>query len=272
MIFIEAVKVIIHTNTGVFGRTITFKKGLNIIRANNTSGKSSLFGAILYGLGFEEILGSRNDKALQSVFKSVVKEIVSLPVENIVVQSEIYLQFSNGKQSVTSKRFIVNDRIKPQAVEVFHGTLITDPNENIQRQPMYVHDKGSASNEEVGFHKFLEDFIGAKLPEIINQEGKRVKMYLPLIATAHFIEQKAGWSDFFANMPYYGVRDASAKVFEYILNFDVFEKAAIRQEIQNNLKKVSDNWTEILNKITDLAKGDFQNNSYKITKTMHIFV
>src|SRR4051812_30400197 len=118
MIFIEAVKVIIHTNTGVFGRTIAFKKGLNIIRANNTSGKSSLFGAILYGLGFEEILGSRNDKALQSVFKSVVKEIVSLPIENIVVQSEIYLQFSNGTKSVTSKRFIVNDRIKPQAVEV----------------------------------------------------------------------------------------------------------------------------------------------------------
>lgn len=254
MIRIEAIKAIIHTNNGIFGRTLEFKKGLNIVRANNTSGKSSLFGAILYGLGFEEILGSRNDKALQSVFKSVVKELVSQPVENIVVQSEIYLQFSNGTKSITTKRFVLNDKVKPQAVDVFLGALLTEPDQVVERQPMYVHDKGAASNDEIGFHKFLEDFIGAKLPEIINQEGKRVKMFLPLLATAHFIEQKAGWSDFYANMPYYGVRDASAKVFEYILGFDVFEIAASKQEVQNNLKRISDIWTEITIKMSALAK------------------
>ncbi|GAA4466870.1 hypothetical protein GCM10023093_21680 [Nemorincola caseinilytica] len=254
MIRIEAIKAIIHTNNGVFGRTLPFKKGLNIVRANNTSGKSSLFGALLYGLGFEEILGSKNDKALQSVFKSIVKEIISHPIENTVVQSEIYLQFSNGSRSITSKRFILNDKIKPQAVEVFLGPLLTEPDGTYERLPMYVHDKGGASSDEVGFHKYLEDFIGAHLPEIINQEGRRVKMFLPLLASAHFIEQKAGWSDFYANMPYYGVRDAAAKVFEYILAFDVFEAAASRQEIQNRIKRISDNWTEVSMKVSALAR------------------
>ncbi len=254
MIRIEAVKAIVHTNNGIFGRTLQFNKGLNIVRANNTSGKSSLFGALLYGLGFEEILGSKNDKALQSVFKSIVKEFVPDPIENTVVQSEIYLQFSNGTKSITTRRFILNDSIKPQAVEVFFGALLSEPHKTFERQPMYIHDKGGASNDDIGFHKYLEEFIGAHLPEIINQEGRRVKMFLPLLAAAHFIEQKAGWSDFFNNMPYYGVRDAAAKVFEYILGFDVFETAAARQEVQNKIKQISDRWTEVTMQINALAK------------------
>lgn len=253
MLQIQAIKININTNTGLFGRTLNFKKGLNIIRANNTSGKSSLFGAIVYGLGFEELLGSRNERALQSVFKSVIKEFINSDQEQFkestIIQSEIYLEVTNGARSITTKRYVVNDKIKPQAIEVYFGRLISEPDENIERTSMYLHDKGGATNEEIGFHKFLEDFIGAKLPEIINQDGKRVKLYLPLIAAAHFIEQKSGWSDFYANLPYYGIRDANSKVFEYILNFDVFEAAAKRQEAQNQLKEIESRWEKLLEKI-----------------------
>ena len=258
MLQIEAIRAVIHTNDGAFGRTIMLGKGLNIIRANNTSGKSSFFGAILYGLGFEELLGGRNEKALQSVFKSVVKEIVSdgtnTESEHRVIQSEIYLQFSNGKDVVTTRRFALHEKIKAQAIEVFFGPLITSANEELRRQGMYLHDKGSASNEDIGFHRFLEEFSGAVLPEVVNQDGRKVKLYLPLIAAAHFIEQKAGWSDFFANLPYNGIRDANSKVFEYILDLDVFSKALKRQEIQNHLKQISDRWSVILNKIEILSK------------------
>ncbi len=253
MLHIAAIRININTNKGLFGRTITFKKGLNIIRANNTSGKSSLFGAIVYGLGFEELLGSRNERALQSVFKSVVKEFSKEDKESFkesnVIQSEIYLEITNGKKNITTKRYIINDKVKSQAIEVFLGSLISEPGEGIERISMYLHDKGSATNEEIGFHKFLEDFLGVKLPEIVNQDGKRVKLYLPLISAAHFIEQKSGWSDFYANMPYYGIRDANSKVFEYLLNFDVFETAATRQEIQNQLKDIESRWEKTLDRI-----------------------
>lgn len=250
MFRIEAIKIDIHTNKGLFGRSLTFKKGLNIIRADNTTGKSSLFGALIYGLGFEELLGSRNEKALQSVFKSIIKERkqgeVDTNIENTVTQSEIYLQVTNGQTSITTKRFVVHGSIKPQAVEVFHGQLLTDPGKEYDRTSMYLHDKGSASNEDVGFHKFFEDYIGVKLPEVLTQEGKRVKLFLPLIASAHFIEQKSGWSDFFANIPYYAIREAQLKVFEFILNMDVFESSANRQEIQNQFRELEERW-KILN-------------------------
>jgi len=257
MLHIDAIKITVYTTAGVFGRTIEFKNGLNIIRANNTSGKSSLFGALIYGLGFEELLLGRNEKALQSVFKSVVKEFIAGKRENItehiVTQSEILLQISNNRKTVTTKRYVVNDKVKPQAIEVFMGKLITEPGPEYPRASMYVHDKGSATNDEIGFHKFLEDFIEAKLPEIINQEGKRVKLYLPLISAAHFIEQKAGWSDFFANIPYYGIREAQLKVFEYILNLDVFEHSAKKQEVQNEVREIDERWKVLAESLKSTA-------------------
>ena len=157
MIRIEAIKIVINTNTGVFGRTVKFDLGLNIVRGNNTSGKSSLFGAMIYGLGFEELLGSRNERALQSVFKSVVKEAMdpssNVQKESIVTQSEIYLQISNGERSITTKRFIANEKIKGQAIEVFYGKVVTDPDQQYDRASMYIHDRGGASNDTIGFHK-----------------------------------------------------------------------------------------------------------------------
>ncbi|MDE3183966.1 MAG: hypothetical protein KGM16_11155 [Bacteroidota bacterium] len=260
MLQIQAIKININTTTGLFGRTMSFTKGLNIIRANNTSGKSSLFGAIVYGLGFEELLGSKNEKALQSVFKSLVKEFIDNNrdqfKESTVVQSEILLEITNGMKSITTRRFIVNEKIKPQAIEVFYGKLISEPEQPLERASMYLHDKGGATNEEIGFHKFLENFMGIKLPEIVNQEGKRVKLYLPLISAAHFIEQKSGWSDLFASIPYYGIRDTDSKVFEFILDFDVFESATKRQEIQNRMKEIEAKWEKVLEKIESiLSRG-----------------
>lgn len=247
MLRISAIKVIIHTTSGPFGRTVAFREGLNILRANNTSGKSSLFGALIYGLGFEELLLGKNEKALQSVFKSVVKEYTSPGSreslnEYSVTQSEIYLEISNGKETITTKRYVVNEKVKSQAIEVFHGALVTAADSDYNRTPMYVHDKGGASNVEVGFHKYLESFLGLNLPDIINQEGGRVKLYLPLISSAHFIEQKGGWSDFFANIPFYGIRESSYKVFEFLLALDVFVVAARRQEVQNRLRAIEERW------------------------------
>ena len=257
MLNIDVLKIVIHTNAGVFGRTLRFDKGLNIIRANNTSGKSSLFGAIIYGLGFEELLGSKNEKALQSVFKSIVKEFTDSnrqqTQDSVVTQSEIYIEITNGTRSITVKRYIINDKVKPQAVEVFLGKQVSYPEENYERLPMYLHDKGGASNEEIGFHKYLEDFIGTKLPEVVSQEGRRVKLYLPLISSAHFIEQKAGWSDFYANIPYYGIRDTDRKVFEYVLNLDVFETAAKRQEILNQLRDIDERWKKYADQIKSIV-------------------
>ena len=47
MLRINAIKIEIETQDGLYGFEQNFQKGLNIIRGDNSSGKSSLFQAIL---------------------------------------------------------------------------------------------------------------------------------------------------------------------------------------------------------------------------------
>ena len=68
-LFINALKINVMTNKGKFGNTIIFHKGLNIIRANNSSGKSTCLNSILYALGFEILLGKKGTEALTPVLK-----------------------------------------------------------------------------------------------------------------------------------------------------------------------------------------------------------
>ena len=67
MLRINAIKIEVNTSDGLFGCEYTFNKGLNIIKGDNSSGKSTLFQSILYALGFEELLGGKNEKTMQSV-------------------------------------------------------------------------------------------------------------------------------------------------------------------------------------------------------------
>ena len=64
MINIRAVKIEINTSSGLYGAEYEFSDGFNIIRGNNTSGKSSLFQSIIYCLGFEELIGGKNEKTM----------------------------------------------------------------------------------------------------------------------------------------------------------------------------------------------------------------
>ncbi len=59
MLKIKAIQIKVQTDNGDFESSFEFDNGLNIIKGNNTSGKSTLFQAILYGLGMEELLEAR---------------------------------------------------------------------------------------------------------------------------------------------------------------------------------------------------------------------
>jgi predicted ATPase len=69
MLKIRALKIEVNTTSGLFGAEFNFSNGLNIIRGDNSTGKSSLFQSIIYGLGFEELLGGKNEKTMQSALK-----------------------------------------------------------------------------------------------------------------------------------------------------------------------------------------------------------
>lgn len=251
MLKIRAVKIEVNTSQGLFGAEYNFDNGLNIIRGNNSTGKSTLFQSIIYGLGLEELLGGKNDKTMQSVLKDQI-EYPDKRYQN-VLQSFVFLEIEN-QGIVTIKRSVKSEIRKPQLIDVFDGPLLTGESKTLSSRPMYVHDKGGASDETYGFHVFLAEFLNWDLPEVINGKGDISHLYFQQIAPAFIIEQKTGWSDFFATMPYYSLRNAESRVVEFLLNLDVFENAKKKREYLSQRQEITTEWRGLHNSITRLAQ------------------
>ena len=242
MLKINAIKIDIVTTDGSFGYEQAFGNGLNIIRGNNSSGKSSLFQAILYALGLEELLGGKNEKTMQSV----LKDMIEYPdgIFHKILQSYVYLEIMNN-EIVTIKRSIVSPSESPKLIDVYFGALLSGENKSLKTQAMFIHDKGGASDDTYGFHLFLAKFLGWEMPEVTNVTGQRTHLYIQQIAPAFIIEQKSGWSDFFATMPYYGIKQATSRVIEFILNMDIFENQKQKQEINYQEDILRERWKNV---------------------------
>ncbi|MDT0295060.1 AAA family ATPase [Mesonia ostreae] len=185
MLKINNIKIDVNTNNGLFGASHTFRSGLNIVRGNNTSGKSSLFQAIVYALGFEELIGGRFEKTMQSVLKDQV-EFPKHTFHN-VLQSLILLEIENTNGDIiTIRRFVQNPNRKSQLIDVYFGSLST--NDNLKSRPMFIHDNGGASDENYGFHLYLEEFLNWELPKVLTNKGDLRKIYIQQIASSFIIE------------------------------------------------------------------------------------
>lgn len=251
MLKIRAIKIEINTADGLYGAEFNFTDGLNIIRGNNTSGKSSLFQSIIYGLGFEELLGGKNEKTMQSVLKDQVE--FPRGIKHNINQSFIFLEIEN-KEIITIKRSIASSSRKAQLVDVYFGGLLTGEKKTLESRQMYVHDPGSASDELYGFHLFLTEFLEINLPEVVTAKGDLHKLYLQQLAPAFIIEQKTGWSDFFATMPYFGMRNTEQRVVEFLLNLDVFENEKRKQQLNSVKQNINNRWQNLYSKFQNLAE------------------
>lgn len=250
---INSLKIEINTNNGLFGANYEFSKGLNIIRGDNTTGKSSLFQSIIYALGFEELLGGKFEKTLQSVLKDKVEYPRNRDYFTII-QSYIFLVIENDrKEVITIKRGVKTPDRKSQLVNVYSGDYISNIENVLEEKQMWVHDKGGASDEDFGFHKFLCDFLNIELPKVLNYNGDYTNIYLQQLASTFIIEQKKGWSDYFVTAPIYSIRDLHQHLIEYLLKLDVFENNEIREELNYRKAKLSNNWTKIFNEFNYLA-------------------
>lgn len=251
MLRINALRIDINTTKGLYGLDVSFENGLNIVRGNNSSGKSTVFQSILYGLGMEELIGSRNDKAMQSVLKNEVLNDERIK-EAEVIESSIKLEISNNS-TVTIERFIKSEAKDPRLVQVYYGPVLTN-DVQVKSDFMYVHDAGAAVDVKYGFHAFLEAFLGYNLPEVQYNDGALRKLYLQTIFPAFIIEQKVGWSDFLATIPFYNLRDKERRAIEFILKLDSWNIEERKQELKREKQKIEDFWNDTVYKIKDLAK------------------
>ena len=257
MFFIRAFKIKMETNNGEYGFFTEFKDHLNIIRGNNTSGKSTLLNAIIYSLGMEELMGGRNESVLPYALKSKLLD-QEKNTEYAVITSYVLIELQNSKKEVvTLRRAITAESRDPKLIEIISGPFLTKPQDGYSIIPTFLHDAGSAQLKDSGFFAYLEQYLGFSLPFVPNNQGGETKLYIQTIFASLIVEQKTGWTDYIANIPYFRIRNAEQKVFEFLLSFDVFNNELKKNELVNEFEKIKDNWHDSLRNILTRAK---QNN------------
>lgn len=201
MLRINRLKIIIKTIEGEFGFDNTFDKKINFIASKgNTRGKSSCIEAIYYCLGLEELIGGKGEKALKPVFRD---RLEYQNKEIFVLESEFYLEIINENKEIrTIYRTVKKEGYNSDLVKVYFGNITESLQEAVRYEDMYVHSQGAATNPK-GFHTFLEKFIGLNLPIVPTYDDNERKLYLQVLFSGIFIEQKKGWADLFACLPTY---------------------------------------------------------------------
>ena len=253
MLKINRLQIKIITDQGEYGVDEQFYEGLNFLASDdNTCGKSSIIEAIYYGLGFEEIIGGKGEKVLTSAYKTFIEDNNQ---KRSVIESKIYLEISNGLEVVTLYRTAKHLKRSSKLVTVYYSPLDKINDDNILIEDMYVHMRNSATNIK-GFHTFLEKFLHLDLPLVPATDGNQRKLYLQLIFSCMFIEQKHGWGDIFSGIPILGIKDSKKRVIEYVLNLDTIGIEKKKEELKFEEERIRSEWTVEIKEIQNTVNRE----------------
>lgn len=249
MLRINRLRVEINTANGMYGIDESFKKGLNFVASKeNTCGKSSILAAIYYCLGLEQILGGVagiGGKVLTSAFKNAIDDNGK---SWSVTESGAYLEISNGFEEITIYRNIKAENKSNRLITVYFSKYDLIGNPKIQSEDFYVNIQHAATSQR-GFHAFLEDFLHLNLPLVRTSDGSERKLYLQIVFSAMFIEQKHGWSDILSGMPIFGIKESKKRVVEYILGFDTFKIEKERDRLNIIKTEIENEWEQLIKEI-----------------------
>jgi len=242
---IRRFRIQISTLKGTFGIDIPFDKGLVVVRADNTSGKSTCVQAIVYALGLEAMLTAQTQTpplqyAVLDRFKTVDGDVK-------VAESEVFLELENSTgEIVTIQRSIVSPTRKANLVTVWQGPLLSDPSKTYGKQDYFVRIEGAAQRP-LGFHNQLAQFLGWSLPTVHRFDGSPCPLYLECIFPLLVIEQKHGWSGIQARMPtHFRIREMGKRAIEFLLKLDSYAIAEAKQELRQRAESVSSRWASIV--------------------------
>lgn len=188
-----------ETSTGPFGADIPFETGLNVLRADNTMGKSTCLQGLLYALGLERMLSPRREIPLTYVMTSHLDD-PETGKRHSVLESAVSVELENAAGDVITVRRAVKSSADRRLVSVFFGPLLTAPAGDYLQRDFFVLDPGAAQRE-AGFHRFLTEFIGWQVPRVRRFDGGETALYLETIFPLLYVEQKAGWSSIPAPFP-----------------------------------------------------------------------
>ncbi|MBK0059726.1 hypothetical protein IAE40_13870 [Pseudomonas sp. S44] len=249
---INRLKIISRTNEGNFGADIPFSYGLNIIRADNTLGKSTCVQSIVYALGLEGNLGPSRKSPLKSALTTRLKKADGCYA--LVTESKIYLEISNiNGKVITVARSSIEE--KNRIISVYEKS-INEINflSDSTFSDFFVRDPGSAARER-GFHNFLEKFLDIEDPQVVKYDGSTCPLYLESIFSVNYVEQTRGWGGILNVLPtYLGIKDLASRVLEYNLALDIQENNRKRQLLAVKKNDLEATWALSVERLVSAAK------------------
>ena len=243
------------TQSQTFGADMQFRDGLNVIRADNTSGKSTCLLAILYGLGMERCLGPRLAVPLPYSMRERIQVDRDSGEYEEVVQAYVMLEIGNGHGDVMALRRDIEGGSERKLVRTWPGSTIAEHGLGREQRDFFLHDAGAAVRES-GFHSFLAEFIGWELPVVLRYDGGECPLYMETLWPLFFVEQKRGWSEIQGPFPtFFRIQDVARRVAEFVLKLDVAEARRRRAELAKEIGAIERRWSNRRSEIMGAAGG-----------------
>ena len=225
-----------------FSADLVFGDGLNVIRADNTSGKSTCINSIMWVLGLEGMLGPEKAVHLPPAMTSEIEDEDG----NIhgVTESHVTLEMrrSDG-HALTIRRLVVGEASK-DIIRVWEGEALSSPTYSIVPKDFYVRRSGAA-REERGFHHYIAEWLDWTLAEVTRLDGTSGPLYVEAFSPLWIVEQKRGWAGIQALAPnYLRISDVKRRSLEYLLSLDVMERRSRLQELERETADIRSKWSE----------------------------
>lgn len=240
---LRQLKLRIATPKGLYGVKIPFEDGLVIIRADNTTGKSTCIQAIIYALGLERMLGPSSDVPLPHVMTEYIEdEGAEIPV----LESDVFLEICNERgQAMTIQRTVKGER-DSRLISTWDGPLLSDPTGQYRQRDFFVRDPGAATRPD-GFHYYLASFIGWELPIVTKFDGTECPLYMETIFPLMIVEQKHGWGSIQSNLPtFFGIKEVAKRSIEFLAGLEAYELAVRRQRLLQEESNLKQKWKVLL--------------------------
>lgn len=241
---IRAVKLRVHSTAGPAGATVEFAPGLNVLRASNSRGKTQSLQAIVYSLGLEPMFGPNSGTSLGSALTTQIS--YGEPERAAVVRSSwCAVELENANGIITVQRAVKNSRVQPNLVRVWRGPAITEDATDFQHKEYFVRESGAARNPR-GFHRFLAEYLGWRLPAIPKYTGGEALLYPEIIFPFLYADQRSWGSAGPRPVTQYQLREPTRRAAEFLLGFAGPETAAQRYRLEDKIKKLRSDWASKL--------------------------
>ena len=239
----------VATTDGQYGRKLDFDGGVNVIRADNSMGKSTLMQSVIYALGLEGMFGPSQEVPLAHAVTDYLEHDRG---EAKVIEATVYIEIENGSgQFLTVERTIRGTRDR-HLMSVTDGRALTGKQLG-PRGDYFVRERFGAVSER-GFHRRLAEFVGWELPSVPRYNDVDCPLYLEAIFPLFYVEQKLGWGKLPARYPtYLGIRDLARRTVEFVLGLDAYNIAIEKVAVQDEINRIRGQWSTLRTRMGKIA-------------------